>query len=242
MCNRYVISDEELIYDHATKLAYARIEKEMLKIERNYNVTPTTMVPVLFDDGQPAARLMRWGVRGSFPGAPLVLNARSDKILASRFWKKSTETRRCLMLANGFFDFEKLPDGARQGYYFTVKDSPAICFAAVWMPGEDGIPTCAMVTREPNELVLAVHDRMPVMLDDKKALEWVGREPMPEKRIFELCAPLAPERMGSWPVTRRMNHVNYRGADAIEPIKLEPKTIVSSAPPETQGDLFGGGA
>ena len=151
------------------------------------HIYPKYPAPVIVQQsGARTVEPMAWGVSrfiGQGKTKPVV-NARNDKLL-SRTWKSCTDVRRCLIPATGYFEPGLGPPGARGEILVTVKDRPLFLMAGLW---EDG--TFTLVTTEPNELVRTYHDRMPVVLTDSEAEEWLGNEPLPEDRLMALCRGL----------------------------------------------------
>lgn len=146
---------------------------------------------------------LRWGVRVEVKGATkplvkLVTNARDDK-LTSYTWRFSVAERRCLIPASAYFE----PDGPPGGTWevrFTVRDRPGFYLAGLWDTDPDGTRSFTMVTTGPNELAAKIHDRMPLVLDDEGAREWLGHTPLRTERLQALCRPYPGEAMNAVPL------------------------------------------
>src|ERR1700704_1941209 len=156
-------------------LAHSRIN-----FEYNPNVAPTEQVPAfLAERGKDlVTKLARFGINLKNTGGkkrPPLLNARTDTLRRGSF-KTMLANRRCVIPAEGFYEWRE-EDGQKQPYFFARKDSRPIMFAGVWDYSEvkgETIPSFAILTDEPNELVAPYHDRMPVVLDD--AEPWLDVE------------------------------------------------------------------
>ena len=144
---------------------------------------------------------MRWGVRREIKGAtkPLikfVTNARDDK-LSSWTWRYSVTQRRCLIPALAYFE----PDGPPGGKWevrFTLRGQPKFFLAGLWDTDPDKLTRgFTMVTTSPNAIAAKFHDRMPLVLDDAGANEWLGHTPLPPDRLRALCRPFPAEAMTS---------------------------------------------
>lgn len=189
---------------------------KLINFDYNPNVAPTEQVPAfLAERGQPlVTRLARFGINltGSSSGKkrPPLLNARTDSLRRGSF-KTMLANRRCVIPAEGFYEWRE-EDGGKQPYFFARKDGKPVMFAGIWDYSEvkgDTVPSFAILTDEPNELVAPYHDRMPVVLDD--AEQWLDLD-VP----LDAVAPLGPERFAVRAVNRAVNKVSEKNIDAIE--------------------------
>jgi putative SOS response-associated peptidase YedK len=163
---------------------------------------PKAQAPVLVQTttGRSIAA-MRWGVRVEIKGErkPLVkfvTNARDDSF-AKFTWRFSVADRRCLIPATAYYEPEG-PEGGKWEVRFTLKDRPMFFFAGVWDFDPDKTTrSFAMVTTSPNELAAKVQDRMPLVLTDEGAREWLGYTPLEPAVIKRLCAPFDAQAMTS---------------------------------------------
>ena len=156
-------------------------------------------MPVVFQAKQRTLGTMRWGVwpeyERALPARPLV-NARDDALLTKSVWQRATAQGRCLVPADGFYEWCG-PAGGKWEVLFELKERKPFFFAGVWsrdpVGGGRGF---ALVTGRPNELVAALpHDRMPVILEEAGARAWMGDRPLAADRLMALCAPYPAERM-----------------------------------------------
>lgn len=222
MCTRYSLHQLE-----ALQRALAKLGLELPKRLRElYNIALTTRAPaVTRQKGVSALVPLAFGVSlpPRTPGArPLQLaNARSETLLAKGAFRDAARHRRCLVPADGFYEWEK-QGKARQPHYFSRRDGEPFFFAGLWRP-ETALtpPAFVIVTTQPNALLASIHDRMPVMLTDATAPEWLGDEPLPPGRIDALCAPFPAAAMRSHRVDPRMNSARHGGPDCIAPLTPE---------------------
>jgi len=161
---------------------------------------PKRDAPVVIEDGSRRAIVkMRWGVWPFYSREKpqFITNARSDGILVKPIWKKSTALRRCLIPGTGYFEPGLGPPGARGEVLFRLRERSCFFFAGLWDTDPDGSGkrAFAMVTTEPNPFVARFHDRMPVILSDDEAPEWLGQTPLPPERVLGLCRGTAAEAM-----------------------------------------------
>lgn len=230
MCTRYSLHNLEALQRALKKLGL-KVPAELRAV---YNATLTTRMPAITKrKGAVALEPLAFGtlMPPRTPGEkPLLLaNARAETLLARGAFKDAAQHRRCLVPADGFFEWEK-QGKARQPHYFQRRDGEPFFFAGLWRP-ETAIspPAFAIVTTSPNELLAPIHDRMPVMLgDDARAEAWLGDTPLPPGKLEALCAPFPAREMRSHRVHPRMNCARHEAPDCIEPF----------APPPPERELF----
>ena len=153
-------------------------------------VRPTDVVPVVAVNrrGERAVFPMKWG----FSGRTLLINARAETAADKPTFRESWRQRRCAVPSAGYFEWEhgRLPDGRKQTgakYRIFARDS-----AVTWMCGlyriEDGIPTFVILTREPNDEIRFIHDRMPLIIRARDVAAWI-RPDTPPEAILEAARP-----------------------------------------------------
>ncbi|WP_407154911.1 SOS response-associated peptidase [Bradyrhizobium sp. STM 3557] len=200
-----------------------------LNFEHNPNVAPTERVPAfLAERDQPlGARLARFGIdlaASAGKKRPPLLNARTDSLRRGSF-KTMLANRRCIIPAEGFYEWRE-EDGKKQPYYFARKDRKPIMFAGIWdysdVKGET-VPSFAILTDEPNDLVAPYHDRMPVVLD--RPQEWLELN-----SALDDISPLGPGAFEVRPVNRAVNNPGEKDIDKIEAAQQEDNVSKSSRP------------
>jgi len=163
---------------------------------------PKAQAPVLIQTpDRLAIASMRWGVRVEIKGKrkPLikfVTNARDDSL--SKFtWRFSVAERRCLIPATAYFEPDG-PEGAKWEVRYTLRERSMFFFAGLWDTDPDKVSTSfAMVTTKPNELAAKVHNRMPLVLTEDGAREWIGHTPLDPSRLARLFMPFNAAAMES---------------------------------------------
>lgn len=129
--------------------------------------------------------------------------------------------RRCIVPASGYYEWQKLPDGTKQPFYFERVDGCPLAFAGLW----DG-ETVATITTAPNREAVAIHDRMPVILEEVSFQRFLDPTPLDSKERESLLAPSRDDTLKAWPVDRRVGSVRNNDPGLIEPV------------PGPEGDLF----
>jgi putative SOS response-associated peptidase YedK len=123
--------------------------------------------------------------------------------------------RRCLIPADGFFEWEKVGTG-KQPYHFHLADGAPFAFAGIWEETGDQ-PACAIITTEANELVRPVHDRMPVIVPREQFGLWLDPDQHQAAEMLPLLVPYPAERMSAVAVSTRVNSAKYDGPECVQP-------------------------
>jgi putative SOS response-associated peptidase YedK len=187
-----------------------------------YNVALTQRMPVITARGRPRLEIMGFGL--TLPARtpaekPLVVaNARAETLLGKPAFRDAAQHRRCLVPADGFYEWEK-QGRARLPHYFALREHQPFFFAGIWQPETEATPAAfAIVTTTPNALLAPIHDRMPVILGPNSGPAWLGDEPLASARLARLCRPLPPETMTGHRVDPRVNRASYEAPDCIAPV------------------------
>ncbi len=224
MCTRYSLHHLEALQRALQKFGL-KVPAELRAI---YNATLTTRLPAITKrHGHVTLEPLAFGTLLP-PKAPRdkplrLANARRETLLARGAFKDAAQHRRCLVPADGFYEWEK-QGSARLPHYFQRRDGAPFFFAGLWR-AETAVtpPAFVIVTTQPNALLAPIHDRMPVIFpDDDRANEWLGDAPLPPGQLEALCAPLPAAEMRSHRVNPRMNNARHEGPDCIVPFTPPP--------------------
>lgn len=218
MCTRYSLHKLE-----ALQRVLAEFGLEMPReLRPHYNIPLTTTMPVVTQQaGATALAPLAFGLamppKGPGERPLLLANARGETLLTRGAFKDAAQHRRCLVPADGFFEWEKAGP-ARLPHYFHRRDGEPFFFAGLWRP-ETAIAPAAfvIVTTTPNELLRPIHDRMPVLLERDRARAWLGDAPLPAEELTALTQPLPAEKLASHRVDPRMNNARHEGPDCVAP-------------------------
>ena len=190
-----------------------------------YNLAPGQQAPVLIKDAFLTASLMQWGLVPSWARNPSIgyklINARAETLQEKPSFKKSLVDRRCLVLADGFYEWRKSA-GGNQPYLIRLNKGAPFGFAGLWdcWRGSDGhvLKTFTILTTVANALVEPIHKRMPVILDrqqrDAWLLPWAGPE-----GIRQFCDPFPALAMETIPVS---DYVNNPAHDSVKCVQAVP--------------------
>jgi len=206
----------------------------------NYNVAPTQGVHAVYEEG--AGRrldVFHWGLVPFWAKDPKIgskmINARAETIHEKNSYKRPFAKKRCIIPADGFYEWKKLPGQKRkQPMYMTRIDEAPFAFAGLWEVWRDdanldadGVPlelySCTIITGEPNETVAEVHDRMPVMLPPDTWDAWLDRDNHDVEALRDFLVPAPAQLIRVHPVSTDVNNVRNNGPQLIE--RADPLTI-----------------
>jgi putative SOS response-associated peptidase YedK len=221
MCGRYVLTVP------GDLLASAFGLEEVPEIAPRYNVAPSQVVPIVRRAGDGSRELVfaRWGLIPHWAKEAAIgnrlINARADGLTEKPSFRDSFRRRRCLVPADGFYEWQKV--GARkQPWLLRLAGGAPFAFAGLWSAWTDpatreALETVTIVTTEPNELAARVHDRMPVILPAEARAVWL--DPDSEKqRLLDLLVAYPAAEMEAYPVSTRVGSPANDDAGLIEPI------------------------
>ncbi len=209
-----------------------------------YNIAPTQSVPVLrqLDTSAPEFAAMRWGFVPSWAddvaiGARMI-NARSETIDEKRSFKKAFQNQRCLIPADGYFEWQKSA-AAKQPYFLHQPNDAPFAMAGLWelntKAADDSSPIVSftVITTAANSVTGKVHDRMPVILDSKDFEAWLDPSFHDTSSLKKHLTAAADDFFEVTAVSRHVNHVRNDDPGCIEPVVPKPEGAKS-----TQATLF----
>ncbi|HZU95491.1 MAG TPA: SOS response-associated peptidase [Planctomycetota bacterium] len=187
-------------------------EEDALLYRPRYNVAPTDDHWIVRLDGIRKLARAKWGIRPG--GRELLINLRSET--APRRFKKAFLERRCLVPADGFYEWEG-PKTARRPIWFHAPSGGLLLFAGLYELEREGLPTFTVLTTGPNSLVGKVHDRMPVVLSPEEAKAWL------EKPTTDVLHPAPEQALVGTRVSPRVNAVANDDPSVLEPPRDTPR-------------------
>lgn len=196
--------------------------------EPRYNIAPSQIIPaVLESEGKRIINGLRWGLIPSWAKDDSIgnklINARAETLSEKPSFRNAFRSRRCIIPASGFYEWQKKGTGAKQPFYFYLKDKEVFGFAGLfeeWLDKESGelIESCTIITTEANEVLEPVHDRMPVILKPTDYDQWLDEKEKDTDRLQRLLVPYPADEMSSHTVSRAVN----------SPSEDSPELIVNS--------------
>ncbi|MEU5912475.1 SOS response-associated peptidase [Micromonospora sp. NPDC047527] len=170
------------------------------RVRPDHNVAPTDPVPLvrMTPEGHRSLCVGRWGFlphwSRSAAGAARMINARAETVASSRAYARAFVRRRCLVPADGWYEWVRLPEGGRQAYYMTPADGSVLALAGIWSVWESGADsrlTFSVLTTAALGELAEVHDRMPVLVPPERWSSWLASSDEPER----LLAPPSADRL-----------------------------------------------
>ncbi len=213
MCGRFTLRTPAAILKDYFGLA------ELPTLTPRYNIAPSQPVGIVRTESADRRwRTARWGLVPAWADDERIgnrmINARAETVASKPAFRDAYVERRCVIPADGFYEWQRSPGGARQPYYMTLADESPFGFAALWERWRDRasgevVESCALLTTEPNELLRPIHDRMPVLLHQDAVAEWLR----PEAAPAALAVLLQPFPAGLMRARAVGTHVNRPAND-----------------------------
>jgi putative SOS response-associated peptidase YedK len=221
MCGRFTITLE------ADAIRQGLGLKEMPQDwTQRYNVAPSQSIAVVDDAEERKIKWMKWGLIPSWAKDPTIgskmINARSETIMEKPSFKGAFAKRRCLVVADGFYEWQKGagPGGRAQPYLFKLEQGEPFTFAGLWeywkSPQGEEINSCTIITCAANACVSPVHERMPVLLSGDAMWDWLEIEnPL---HLMGLLKPYPAEKMVRFPVSPQVNRTEFDSPELVTPV------------------------
>jgi len=227
MCGRFT---QKYTWEELSRLY--RLTQPARNLRPRYNICPTDPVDVVIrGDAGLLVMPMRWQLIPSWWKKPLkeqpaTFNARAETVAKKPMFRDAFKRTRCLIPASGYYEWETRPDG-KQPYYITSANGPVLTIPGLWTDWRDRVndetlATCTMIITEANSFISAIHDRMPVLLDEDSAAAWLSGE-----AGTELLRPAPKDALRMWPVSRRVS----KPGDGDDASLIEPVTVHASTEP-----------
>ena len=215
MCGRFTLRTRD-------RIKLKGLSTSELPFEARYNIAPSQSILAIADFGNSLdLRYLVWGLVPSWSkDGKGFINARSETIEDKPSFSESFQRRRCLIPADGFYEWQRSGKIA-QPYFFQMKDESPFAFAGIWDEWQgDGkvIASCAIITTTANELLASIHDRMPVILRSQSYDTWIEGDYEPAK-LRDLLAPFPASEMMSHAVGYDVNHPKIDDEHLLRPVE-----------------------
>ena len=196
-----------------------------------YKITPTQEVLTILkmpDAPERQARLLRWGLVPPWAEGPAVgsrmINARAETVATKPAYRRAFKERRCLVLADGFYEWIETGPKQKQPYLIRMLDQQPFAFAGLWERWHDNergdtIESCTIITCPPNAVCAPIHDRMPAILAKENYAAWLGETAATPEELKASLKPCPEEGMEAVKVSTK---VNQSKIDAPEVFELVP--------------------
>ncbi len=219
MCGRFLLVDIEKIPERFNVKIY-----QNLGLRKRYNISPGQTVPIIFQESSNRIEEAKWGLIPHWAKDPSIgnrmINARAESLLERPAFRGSFIRRRCLIPANGFYEWKK-QGSDKVPYLIHLKDFSLFAFAGLYDLWEDEkgnvIKSFTIITTSANSFMREIHDRMPVILKREYEEIWINKYEGNIKRILNLLEPYPEGLMFAYPVSKKVNNPKYDSEDLIEP-------------------------
>jgi putative SOS response-associated peptidase YedK len=215
MCGRFAF------YSPAEATAALFGASSSVAVEPRYNIAPTQLIAAIrnCEEGGRDLAMLRWGLVPFWAKDPSIgnrmINARAETVAEKPAYRAAYRRRRCLVPADGFYEWH-IEGKGKTPYYISAANDAPFAFAGLWeswqsKDSDESIQSATLITTAANEFLSSLHHRMPVILDPETADRWLAGD----DDLIECAARRGPE-LRAWPVDRRVNNARNEGADLIE--------------------------
>ncbi|KJR44582.1 hypothetical protein UF75_5044 [Desulfosporosinus sp. I2] len=214
MCGRFSIAEFKRIEE--------RFYIETPDLKPNYNVAPSQDVPVILNNGSNQLAMFRWGLIPFWAKDPSVgnkmKNARAETIDEKPSFKHILQRKRCLVVADGFYEWKK-EGSTKRPYRITLKNQGLFGFAGLWdtwkSPTGDIVNPCSIITTAPNDLMVPIHNRMPVILPREVEHVWLDQSIGENGFLKSLLVSYPAELMEAYEVSRFVDSPKNTGPECF---------------------------
>ena len=191
-----------------------------------FNIAPSQPVLAIPNDGTNTADFFIWGLIPMWAKDPSIgnrlINARGETIAEKPSFRGSFKHKRCLILADGFYEWKTSPvKKTKTPYFIHMKDRSPFAFAGLWdaweSPDGSSIRTCTIITTEPNELMATLHNRMPVILHPRDHAKWLDASHQTPENLLTLIKPYPADAMSAHPVSTLVNNPSNDSPELVVP-------------------------
>ncbi|MFP6729835.1 MAG: SOS response-associated peptidase [Alphaproteobacteria bacterium] len=219
MCGRFTLRTP------AADLAGEFDVDERPNLAARYNIAPSQDILVVRaagEGGDRAFAMLRWGLVPHWAKDPAMgsrmINARAETVSEKPSFRSAYRARRCLVIADGFYEWQKAPDGAKLPHHIRFADNAPFAIAGLWESwrAADGetLETCALITTEANQELEPIHHRMPAILPRHGYDAWLNSGAQPPD---DLLQPYPAGALAAHAVGPRVNSARHDDAACLEP-------------------------
>jgi putative SOS response-associated peptidase YedK len=192
------------------------------EVVARYNIAPTQFIAAVRNDEQDTAELamLRWGLVPFWAKDPSIgnrmINARAETVAEKPSFRSAYKKRRCLILADGFYEWRKEGDG-KTPYFISLDDGSPFAFAGLWenwssKESDESLQTTAIITTAASDFMAQLHQRMPVVMQPDQAERWLGGDMELLSKVIDNSPSFQ-----AWPVERTVNNARNEDPALIEP-------------------------
>jgi len=219
MCGRFVRSSPV-----STIIEVFHVSPPSFELSSSYNVAPSQDILIINNTGIRELIKCRWGflppwIKDLSEASPMI-NARAETIDEKAYFKEAFKKQRCLIIADGFYEWEREKQ-KKIPYYIRLKSGKPVGFAGLYnyssYPDGNKICGCAIITTESNDLVASIHNRMPVIVPEEKVDMWLDPEFKDYEALKDILRPYPSEEMEMFKVSNAINSLKFDSEKNILP-------------------------
>lgn len=190
-----------------------------------YNVAPSQQVLAVRENaaGRRELTTLRWGLIPFWAKEKDIgyrmINARAETVAQKPAFRYAFQRRRCLIPADGFYEWKEEERGRKQPYFIRLKNNEPMAFAGLWehWEGEEEmIDSCSIIVTAANPFMAAIHDRMPVILPELHYDAWLDPDNHQPQSLLSLLQPVPGDELEAYPVSRAVNNPRNEGKGLLE--------------------------
>jgi putative SOS response-associated peptidase YedK len=230
VCGRYTLASPNPSEVRARfKLA------ESVEVRRRFNIAPGDDVLAVTTDreGTPRGEQLRWGLVPSWATSAdtglKMINARVETVAQRPAFRRAFDRYRCLIVADGFYEWERIPAPHKRAFHIARDDGALFAFAGLWSiwhaPDGGTLRTCTILTTAANAAIAPLHDRMPVILGPDAEREWIDGA-TPRGRLQEILASLPAQHTALRAVGPAVNDARTDGPECLAPALESTQTAL----------------
>jgi putative SOS response-associated peptidase YedK len=216
MCGRYTVQIDMVTLHERFKV----VLNEMY--EQSANCAPTETLPVITNKHPETLSLYRWGLVPHWAKDIKIgfkmINARADTITQKKSFSAPLEKRRCLVVADSFYEWKRIDNKTKQPYRIMLKNARPFAFAGIWDYNRHlNVNSYSIITTDANEIVNDIHDRMPVILKPEDETKWLSEE-SDQQEVLDLLQPYPAEEMELYPVSAAVGNARNKSPELSRPL------------------------
>lgn len=222
MCGRYTLTVDPAQLQEAFPFIEAPEE-----LPPRFNIAPTQPVAVIPNTGENRLEFFNWGLIPSWAKDPSIgsrlINARAETLAEKPSFRTAFRRRRCLVLADGFYEWKQEPGSrAKTPMYVRLNSGAPFAFAGLWeswnSPDGSEILSCTIITTRPNPLISGIHNRMPVILPKGGYDRWLDPSERKPDELMDLLQPYPDRELEAYPVSKLVNSPQNDVPECIMPL------------------------
>jgi putative SOS response-associated peptidase YedK len=223
MCGRFTLTiDPDQLQEQ-----FSLSQPPPAQLAPRVNIAPSQAVAVIANQPERVLDLFQWGLIPSWAKDPKIgnklINARAETLAEKPSFRSALKRRRCLVLADGFYEWKKEATG-KTPMYIQLTDGRPFAFAGlweVWQPPDGSlVKSCTIITTEPNALLATIHNRMPVILPPAAYAAWLTPGELPTVEALALLQPYDAAQMKARPVSTRVNSPAVDAPELVLPLVI----------------------